>query len=120
MASAQKCGGHRSVVVHEKSPGLHQLKLLLVLERRRSRDGLEMVVERRGAHMHESREVGDGDRFGEIVADPCDDRRDPAGVAIRAHEVAQRRPVVGRQEPVVDLTSDERRKDSTKTEGKAC
>src|SRR5579863_3669794 len=70
-----------SAVLEEQPACLVQPQLLLILERTQRRDVLEVMMERRHAHVHRLRQRLHPQELGVVRLDPLDRPRDAVGLA---------------------------------------
>lgn len=108
VAYVQRGRGDGRTTGPEQPPRLEQAELLLVLQRGGRGHGPEMLVERRHAHADPPRELGDLDARADVAPDVADGAGDRARVAVVADQVAEHPAERRRQEPVVQLSRDER------------
>ncbi|MDT4852624.1 hypothetical protein FQZ97_868630 [compost metagenome] len=103
--------GHVGAGYQHLAARLLQAQLLLVLQRAHRRHGLEVVVERRHAHVHRARHVFHAQRLRVVGAQRADGFRDALRVAVVQRDLAQPRALAVHQQAVHDLALDERRHD---------
>jgi len=75
-------GGGVDGFSQQQAPGFLQADVLLVLQGAHGRHGLEVVVQRRGAHVHPVGQGVDGQGLVEVVLEPADGPGHPVAVAV--------------------------------------
>ncbi|CPJ33807.1 Uncharacterised protein [Bordetella pertussis] len=93
---------------HHQPVRLVQAQLLLVLQRAERGDGLEMVMQRRHAHVDGRGQVFHAQRLRVVPAQPVDGARDLQRRALGARDVAQPPAHRTGQQAVVDFALDQR------------
>jgi alkylhydroperoxidase/carboxymuconolactone decarboxylase family protein YurZ len=95
------------VLTQHETASFLKAKMLLELQGSHGGDGLELVMEARGAHPQLPCEVVNPERLVEVVAYPLYGPGDAVGVTTQSHEVPQPPALFPHQEPEDDLTGDQ-------------
>ena len=95
--------GRVEVFAQHQTPGLLEPQPLLVLQGAHRRDGFEVVMQPRHAHVQFSCELLDGNWLVEVLAESLDGSGDGGSIAPLKSKVTEPATLLSHQEPVWDV-----------------